>query len=368
MSKRKITDLTLEEINEEIDRMTNVRLDGSGYGTPEAWEAHDRKLQVLIRLREQKLAQNQPQSAEISNSTDPISYSTVASSLRSHLSEITNSDTSALDTSFIDMWPQIESLLFELDSDAVQDIISRAGLALDWQLSKAEAFSHKTRKRAYRGRLSKAVTDLSEERKQKFVENVVRELLSRDGKSNDRIRNILGSDKTMSSKTIPDAEASGISIKGSNHIAEPEPMEKVFIIHGHDEELKKEVQLLISQVRLDYVVLHEKSDRGRTIIDKLIEEGKDAAYVVALLSPDDELRDGTRRARQNVVLEIGYFLGKLGKGKVRLLKKGDVEIPSDLQGILYTVYGSDGVWKMKLLKEIKDAGIDIDLDKAFEKF
>lgn len=157
--------------------------------------------------------------------------------------------------------------------------------------------------------------------------------------------------------------------ENTNNIASTAPHQSnaIFIVHGHDEGFKREVQLLISRTGLDDVVLHEKPDKGRTLIDKLIEEGQGAAYVIALLSPDDKLLDGTPRARQNVILEIGYFLGMLGKSKVRLLKKGDIEIPSDLQGILYTEFDNTGAWKMKLLKEMKSVGIQIDLDRVLEK-
>lgn len=142
---------------------------------------------------------------------------------------------------------------------------------------------------------------------------------------------------------------------------------KVFIIHGHDNEMKKEVQLLLLRAGLDDVVLHECADKGRTIIDKLIEESNDAVYVIALLSPDDELTNGSYRARQNVILEVGYFLGKLGKSKVRLLTKGSVEIPSDLQGILYQGFDDNGAWKIKLLKEISAVGITLDVSKIINK-
>lgn len=93
MNERKITDLTLEEINEEINNMTNFGLDGDGYGDPDAWKAHDRKLQVLISLREQKLVENQPKAAKIDYLSPPVSSPTITSTLRNHLSKITNSDT-----------------------------------------------------------------------------------------------------------------------------------------------------------------------------------------------------------------------------------------------------------------------------------
>ena len=142
----------------------------------------------------------------------------------------------------------------------------------------------------------------------------------------------------------------------------------VFIIHGHDDAMKKAVQLFLTRANLKDIVLHEQPDKNRTVIEKLIEEGNSAAYVIALLSPDDTQEDGTVRARQNVVLEIGYFIGRLGREKVRLLRKGEVVIPSDLQGILFENYDNEGAWRIKLLKEMQAAGLPIDLATAVQKF
>ena len=153
------------------------------------------------------------------------------------------------------------------------------------------------------------------------------------------------------------------------HPEEGEIMRKsIFIIHGHDDWMKREVQLFLNRANLDDVVLHECPDKGRTIIDKLIEEGAGASYVVALLSPDDITTDGKFRARQNVILEIGYFLGRIGKEKVRLLIKGDLEIPSDLQGILYERFDTAGSWRINLLKEMKAVGIEVDIEEVLRKF
>jgi predicted nucleotide-binding protein len=142
----------------------------------------------------------------------------------------------------------------------------------------------------------------------------------------------------------------------------------VFIIHGHDDSMKKAVQLFISRAGLKDIVLHEQPDKSRTVIEKLIEEGNSASYVIALLSPDDTQEDGTVRARQNVVLEIGYFIGRLGREKVRLLRKGEVVIPSDLQGILFENFDNEGAWRIKILKEMHAVGLPIDLTNAVQKF
>lgn len=141
---------------------------------------------------------------------------------------------------------------------------------------------------------------------------------------------------------------------------------RVFIIHGHDELIKKDLQLLLERAGVNYLVLHEQPDKGRNIIDKLIEESKDSNYAIGLLTPDDT-SNGMTRARQNVILEIGYFLGKLGKERVRMLVKDNIEMPSDLTGILYEKHDPAGAWKTKILKEMMAVGIYVDLKTVVEK-
>ena len=140
----------------------------------------------------------------------------------------------------------------------------------------------------------------------------------------------------------------------------------VFIIHGHDELLKTQLQLLLTRAGVNSVVLHEKPDLGRTIIDKLIQEGSKAGYAIALLTGDDVVEGGIARARQNVILEVGYFMGVLGKDRVRLLVSEGVEKPSDLQGILHEKHDKEGSWKSKILKELIASGIHVDMSAALE--
>lgn len=140
--------------------------------------------------------------------------------------------------------------------------------------------------------------------------------------------------------------------------------DRVFIIHGHDEGLKAQVQLLLQRAGVNNLVLHEVPDKGRTIIDKLEQEGSAANYAIALMTPDDALVDGEARARQNVILEVGYFMGVLGKDRLRLLVKEGVSIPSDLQGILYERVDVNGAWKIKVLKELQAVGIYVDIQSA----
>lgn len=136
---------------------------------------------------------------------------------------------------------------------------------------------------------------------------------------------------------------------------------KVFVVYGHDRFMKLEVEnFLRSKLELDVVALDEKPNGNRTIIEKFEHYSKDCAFAVVLMSPDDNAEvDGQifKRARQNVVLELGYFMAKLGREKVCVLVRGDVEKPSDISGILTLSY--DGDWKFDLLDELKYAGVEV---------
>ena len=114
------------------------------------------------------------------------------------------------------------------------------------------------------------------------------------------------------------------------------------------------------------MILSDKSSRGKTIIEKF-EAHSDVGLALALLTPDDsgaargDVNDGSRfRARQNVIFELGFFIGKLGRARVCALTKGDLEIPSDYSGVVYITLDDDGGWKLTLLKELRAAGFSID--------
>jgi putative nucleotide-binding protein containing TIR-like domain len=143
---------------------------------------------------------------------------------------------------------------------------------------------------------------------------------------------------------------------------------KVFIVHGHDDELKESAARLVEKIGLEAVILHEQANEGLTIIQKL-EKQADVGYAIILYTPCDEGRKkGSRnskpRARQNVVFEHGLFMGKLGARRVCALRKSEVEMPSDAQGILYIeVKDGSNEWKHEVAKELKNAGYDVDLNK-----
>ncbi|MGJ0848775.1 TIR domain-containing protein [Tissierella praeacuta] len=147
--------------------------------------------------------------------------------------------------------------------------------------------------------------------------------------------------------------------------------DKIFIVHGHDDAMKESVARVVERFGIEAIILHERTDKGRHIMEKLEGESKDVGFAIVLLSGDDICYSGfmpdkqRTRARQNVVFELGYFIGKLGKDRVLSLYTQDknFEMPSDYSGVLYTEYDATGMWKYKLGKELKSSGYDIDLNE-----
>lgn len=142
---------------------------------------------------------------------------------------------------------------------------------------------------------------------------------------------------------------------------------KIFIVHGHDESAKQTVARFLEQCGFEAVILHEQADGGRTIIEK-IECYTDVVFAIILYTPCDigrakEEKKGKARARQNVVFEHGYLIGKLGRNRVCALVKDGVETPGDISGVVYKNMDSAGAWKTGILKEMKDIGIAVDASK-----
>lgn len=156
-------------------------------------------------------------------------------------------------------------------------------------------------------------------------------------------------------------------------IEKPLETRKVFIVHGQDDEAKAVVARFLSSCDLDPIILHEQPNGGRTVIEKFEKEA-DVGFAVVLLTPDDVggfRKDKTltsddlkTRARQNVILELGYFTGRLGRDRVAALKKGEIEMPSDIAGLVWTPMDTADAWKMSLARELKAAGYEFDLGKA----
>lgn len=142
----------------------------------------------------------------------------------------------------------------------------------------------------------------------------------------------------------------------------------VFIVHGHDDGTRETVARFIAKFGLRPVILHEQPNQGQTVIEKF-ERNSDVGFAIVLLTPDDvggvDSSNLRPRARQNVVLELGYFVGKLGRASVCAIVRGSgLELPSDIHGVVWTQY--EGNWQFDLAKELKAAGYDIDLNKILD--
>lgn len=144
---------------------------------------------------------------------------------------------------------------------------------------------------------------------------------------------------------------------------------KVFIVHGHDDAAKQEAARTIQALDYKPIILHEQPDSGKTIIEK-IESNTDVAFAVVLYTEcdkgrakEEKIEQERFRARQNVVFEHGYLIGKLGRENVCALVKGDIETPGDITGVVYTKMDVSGAWKLRLVKNMQAAGLAVDANK-----
>lgn len=146
---------------------------------------------------------------------------------------------------------------------------------------------------------------------------------------------------------------------------------KVFVVYGHDEIARTQLEALLRRWDLDPIILDQQASGGQTIIEKLEEYGSDVGYAIVLATPDDEGKAKTEssyksRVRQNVVLELGMFLSKLGRERVAILLKEsvDFEKPSDIQGLIYIPFQSrvDEV-SISLIRELSRQGYTIDSNR-----
>jgi predicted nucleotide-binding protein len=144
---------------------------------------------------------------------------------------------------------------------------------------------------------------------------------------------------------------------------------RVFLVHGHDHGNKEMVARFLTTLGLDPVILHEQADRGKTVIEKFEAHAADVRCALVILTADDVAYPKSDpdkkefRARQNVILELGYFVGKLGRAHTFALVEKGVELPSDIHGVVYIPL-DDGHWRLRLVKELKAAGLDVDANLA----
>ena len=151
----------------------------------------------------------------------------------------------------------------------------------------------------------------------------------------------------------------------------------IFIVHGHDDLMKQTVACVVLKLGLNPIILHEQSNGGKTIIEKIEKNAESCNFAIVLLSDDDlgeaasaltsvkeeEIKSHLKkRARQNVIFEMGFFVGKISRSKTFLLYREGVERPSDISGVVYTSFDDAGKWKIDLVKELKNAGYSVSAD------
>jgi predicted nucleotide-binding protein len=151
----------------------------------------------------------------------------------------------------------------------------------------------------------------------------------------------------------------------------PKSNNKVFVVHGHDSELKNDIDIFLRDIGLDPIILHRQADEGLTIIEKF-EKHSDVVYTFILLTPDDvgmtvseynktdKEKEIEFRARQNVIFEFGYFVAKLGRRNVCCIYKEGVTLPNDISGLLYKKVG-DSIDSIgyEIIKELKSVGLKL---------
>ncbi len=151
--------------------------------------------------------------------------------------------------------------------------------------------------------------------------------------------------------------------------------DRVFIVHGHDDLPKERLAHILIELGLTPIILHDQPNKGRTLMEKFEEEASDVGYAFVIMTPDDlgieaklheEIQKGVKqdglchRPRQNVVMELGFFYGKLGRNRVCCLVKGDIEKPSDFAGIVYLPFINkvDEVYR-DMVRELRALGYSL---------
>lgn len=162
--------------------------------------------------------------------------------------------------------------------------------------------------------------------------------------------------------------APDLETKSMSSVSKPKTFSRrVFVVHGRDHEPKEAVARFLESLGFEAVILHEQANQGRTVIEK-VEAHADVDFAIVLLTPDDAGRakdeaELAPRPRQNVLLELGYFIGRLGRENVCALKRGQLEVPSDFAGVVWEEFDPAGAWRTVLGRELQAAGHQIDWNK-----
>lgn len=197
------------------------------------------------------------------------------------------------------------------------------------------------------------------------------ELLFGNGKYDDDVSDVVSSILVPSYADIIEClEKEGLIEEPAAEITPKPPItNRVFLVHGRDNALKSDAARFLEKAGLEVVILHERANKGRTLITKFQEESADVAFALVLVTPDDVgglvAGEHKSRARQNVIFELGFFIGRLGADRVCALMHPDVEKPSDYDGVAYVQLDDGGAWKAEVMRELAAARLPVDFAKAF---
>lgn len=142
----------------------------------------------------------------------------------------------------------------------------------------------------------------------------------------------------------------------------------VFVVHGHDDGARESVESFLRSIGMTPIVLFEQHNKGKTIIEKIESFVDDVVYAIVLYTPCDEgkAKEDTQfmnRARQNVVFEHGYLMGRIGRERITALVKDKVETPGDMNGVVYVEMDDKNAWRFKIAKELNVLGVEVDFTK-----
>jgi predicted nucleotide-binding protein len=160
------------------------------------------------------------------------------------------------------------------------------------------------------------------------------------------------------------------TLAAPNRPTKPGPgQQAIFLVHGRDNAAKHGVARFVQSVTgITPIILAEQPNLGQTIIEKFERHALNVSFAIVLLTADDEgglknAHDLKPRARQNVVLELGWFIGAIKRENVAILCEPEVELPSDTLGLAYISLAGDDGWKLQLAKEMKSSGLSVDPSK-----
>lgn len=255
---------------------------------------------------------------------------------------------------------------FELDKSDLSEIINRIVrpfiLKEDFQFDGYFLKYNEIRRIAIK-KTSNTSEYIAAQENARTTRGVLRYVSPRDAIEYDKYTTDI-TNKTFDS--VKESISDAVSVKTTDRREEEIDKSKIFIVHGRDSAAKLEVARFVENMKFSAVILHEQANIGATIIEK-IETNTNVGFAIILYTPCDlggliGEKNQKARARQNVVFEHGYLMAKLRRNNVCALVKGDVEVPTDISGIVYIPMDSHGAWKFSIAKEMRSAGYSIDMN------